>query len=293
MVDPIPDLRPVISAHTRLAAVIGDPIRHSLSPTLLNAAFAATGLDWAYLALEVSEGQAPEALNAMRSLGIAGLSVTMPLKSAVAAAVDRCSSEAASLKSVNCVVVEGDHLVGYNTDGAGFLNGLVHDTGLDVRGRTAVVLGAGGAARAVVSALAEVGASQVAVVNRTGDRAIAAAALAGSAGLAVAPGEVSKTLASADLVVNATSVGMGQLGDGSKVFPIDPSLVPVGAVAVDLIYDPVETPWMASLRDRGVEVHGGLSMLIFQAARAFTLWTGVEAPVAIMEIAAREALAAR
>jgi len=119
------------TAATHVAAVIGDPVRHSLSPTILNAAFRDLGLDWVYLAFEVPDGKAPEALDAMRVLGLDGLSVTMPHKTATAAAVDRLSPDAAALGAVNCVVRRGDELVGENTDGVGFLAALVADTGYD------------------------------------------------------------------------------------------------------------------------------------------------------------------
>ncbi len=134
MGDPTDDRRPPISGGTRLAAVIGAPVRHSLSPTLLNTAFAEAGLDWHFMALEVAEGQAGEALDAVRALGLVGLSVTMPHKAAVAAAVDHRTDEAEALDAVNCVVVEEDRLVGHNTDGDGFLDGLRHDAGLDPTG---------------------------------------------------------------------------------------------------------------------------------------------------------------
>ena len=278
-----------MSGASRLAAVIGDPVRHSLSPTLLNAAFAEAGLDWHFVALEVAAGRSDEALDAVRALGLAGLSVTMPHKAAVAAAVDHRTEQAAVLDAVNCVVVEGGRLVGHNTDGDGFLDGLRHDTGFDPAGRSTVVIGAGGAARAVVLALARAGAAEVAVVNRTASRAEVAAGLAGPVGRVVGSDELSDTVAAADLVVNATSVGMTD--DGA--LPVDPELVAVGTVAVDLIYHPPETAWLAALRGRGIEAHNGLSMLVFQAAHAFRLWTGSEAPVAVMDAAARAVLATR
>ena len=289
--------RPPVTGATRLAAVIGDPVRHSLSPTLLGAAFAETGLDWAYVALEVAEGAAVRALDGMAALGISGLSVTMPHKSAIAAAVDRCTEDAGALNAVNCVVVEDGELVGYNTDGGGFLDGLERDAGLDVAGRSVVVLGAGGAARAVVRALAGAGATEVVVANRTIEGAEVAALLAGEAGrplgLSTEGGNpaLAEALDGAALVVNATSVGMDGIAVDAQ--PVDSTFVNFDAVAVDLIYHPVETVWMTALRERGVEVHGGLSMLVCQAARAFTLWTGVQAPVAAMDAAARAALAGR
>lgn len=295
--DPTPDeggtdLRPPVSGRTKLAAVIGDPVGHSLSPTLLNAAFAATGLDWTYLAFEVPDGRAAGALGAVRTLGLGGLSVTMPHKAAVAAAVDRCTPDAQALGAVNCVVADDGCLVGHNTDGGGFLDGLAHDAGMDPSGCRAVVLGAGGAARAVIRALGEAGAAEVAVANRTPDRASEAARLAGPVGRVVDGDGLADALAAADLVVNATPIGMAGTASSGDL-PVDPALVGDGAVAVDLIYHPAETAWMAELRHRGIEAHGGLSMLVFQAARAFVLWTGVEAPVAAMDAAARAVLATR
>lgn len=261
-----------------------------MSPCLMNAAFAETGLDWTCVAMEVPEGQASGALDGMRAMGIGGLSVTMPHKAAVASGVDDLTSGARALGAVNCIVPDGDRLVGHNTDGAGFLDGLRHDSGLDVTALRCVVLGAGGAARAVVHALGLAGAADVAVANRTAGRALRVAELAGAAGHALEPSSVGAAVARADLVVNATSLGMA----GSEAgHPVDPDLVAAGAVVVDLIYHPAQSAWLAALRGRGVEAHNGLSMLVHQAAHAFTLWTGVEAPVAVMDSAARAALARR
>ncbi|MEZ5141883.1 MAG: hypothetical protein R2726_05105 [Acidimicrobiales bacterium] len=167
---------------TRLAAVIGHPIRHSLSPMLCNAAFRAAGLDWVFVAFDVLEGRAPAALDAARALGLGGLSVTMPHKQAVAGAVDRLTDEARALDAANCVVPEGDTLVGHNTDGAGFLRSLAADAGIEPAGRRCAVLGAGGAARAIVAALGRAGAAEVVVVNRTATRGEHAATLAGEVG---------------------------------------------------------------------------------------------------------------
>ena len=160
----------VPTGSTRVAGVIGDPVRHSLSPALHNAAFSALGLDWTYLAFEVPSGQGADAVAAMRVLGIDGLSVTMPHKDTVAAAVDELSPAAALLGAVNCVRRDGDRLIGENTDGAGFLRSLRTQAGVDPAGLHTVVLGAGGAARAVIVALAADGAL-VTVVNRSPDAA--------------------------------------------------------------------------------------------------------------------------
>lgn len=271
---------PVLDGATRLAAVIGSPVRHSLSPALHNAAFAATGLNWAYVAFEVAPGQAPEALAAMRTLGLGGLSVTMPHKAAVAAAVDRLTPAAAALGAVNCVVPRDGELWGYNTDGEGFVDALEAEASFSVAGRSAAVVGAGGAARAVIVALVNAGAAAVTVVNRTPERAVAAAALGG--GVAVAG--TAEDIARCELVVNATSVGMGSsvVGASARDLPFDPALVAPGQLVVDLVYQPLETPLMVAAAARGAAVCGGVGMLLHQAARAFELWTGVAAPVAAM-----------
>lgn len=257
---------------TRVAAVIGSPVRHSLSPALHNAAFAAAGLDWTFVAFDVAPGRAAGALEGMRALGLAGLSVTMPHKDDVARAVDERSAEAELLGAVNCVVPIGrGRLRGENTDGAGFLASL-RDVGVEPSGLRCCVLGAGGAARSVVLALARAGAAEVAVVNRTESKAAAAVALAGSAGrLGASP-------ADADLVVNATSVGMGAGGG----LAVDPALLGTGQVVVDLVYEPRETPLLRAALRAGATTVGGIGMLLHQAALAFELWTGEAAPLQAM-----------
>jgi shikimate dehydrogenase len=269
-----------LTATTSLAGVIGSPIRHSRSPAIFNAAFEAAGLDWAYLAFEVPPGGAVDALAAMRAFRLRGLSVTMPHKDAVAGAVDELSDAARALGAVNCVVPRDGLLVGESTDGAGFIEALADDPGFDPAGRTCCVLGAGGAARAVIYALSRAGASEVVVVNRTADRAVTAAALAGPRGRAGAPDDV----AGADFVVNATSVGMGD----DSALPVDTALLRPGQVVVDLVYDPLETPLLAAARAAGATAVDGLGMLVHQAALAFTLWTGEQAPLDAMHAAARK-----
>jgi len=304
---------------TRLAAIIGDPVRHSLSPAMHNAAFGAMGLDWAYMAFEVPDGRAHAAVAGARALGLVGLSVTMPHKAAVVTAVDRLSPVAAALNAVNTVVRRTDDVLeGDNTDGAGFLDSLRHDEGFEPAGRRCLVVGAGGAARAVVKALADAGASEVVVVNRTRDRAEAAAALAGAVGrVGVIAGA-----GDADLVVNATPVGMtgvdlsgaqvlsidgkamapGRPEDGSgpvAVGPdaragesvVDPALLGPGQLVVDLVYHPLVTPLLEAARARGAIGVSGLGMLIHQAAHAVRLWTAEDPPLAVMSAAALAELA--
>jgi shikimate dehydrogenase len=285
-------------ATTRLAAVIGRPVRHSLSPVLHNAAFEALGLDWAYVAFEPADGAA--AVSAMRTLGIEGLSVTMPFKGEAAVSVDELTPEAEALGAVNCVSRHGDRLIGHNTDGDGFVDALTLDEGWPLEGRRCVIIGAGGAGRAVAEALGRAGASEVVVVNRDITRARAAAALAGPAGRVGVVADV----ADAELVVNATPVGMvagvasvqaieAPHRTAGPRSPLDVDLLRAGQLVVDLIYEPAQTALLAAARERGAAAVNGIGMLIHQAAHAFRIWTGEEAPTEVMSAAAVAALAAR
>ena len=276
-----------LTGATRLAGVIGDPIRHSRSPAIFNAAFAATGLDWAYLAFEVPGGRADRALDAMRVLGLEGLSVTMPHKTDVAGLVDELSPQAARLDAVNCVARDGDRLIGHNTDGAGFLASLRIEAGFEVQGRRCVVVGAGGAARAVVLALAEAGAAEVVVANRSADRAADAAGLAGTSGRAIDLANLASALAEAELLVNATSLGMD--GASTPISAEGLAALPDRSLVADLVYQPIVTPLLASATGRGLATLGGLGMLVHQAAAAFEHWTGTAAPVAEMRRAGEAA----
>jgi shikimate dehydrogenase len=282
------------NAGTTVVGVIGAPVRHSLSPVLHNAAFAALDLNWVSLAFEVAPGRAADALTGMRALGLAGLSVTMPHKGDVAAAVDRRTEVAQRLGAVNCVVNEGGVLLGANTDGEGFLASLVRGAGFDAAGKRCLVVGAGGAARAVVAALGGAGATDVAVLNRTPGRAAEAAALAGPGGRAVASADAA-LVAQADLVVNATPVGMAGAGGvvvaaAEESWLVEPSLLHAGQVVADLVYAPRPTPWLAAAAAAGATTVDGLGMLVHQAAAQIALWTGQAAPVDVMWKAATGAM---
>lgn len=275
-----------IGGTTVAAGVIGAPIRHSLSPAIFNGAFAAVGLDWAYLAFEVAEGEAPTAVAGARALGLAGLSVTMPHKAAVLPVLDELTDDARALGAVNCITRAGRRLVGANTDGPGLVDALQLDEGVELAGRRCAVVGAGGAGRAVARALAGAGAAEVVVVNRTEARAEAAAALAGAVGRA---GPV-EAVADADVVVNATSVGMAGATPG---VPVAEGLLGAGQVVVDLVYHPARTALLAAAEAAGAQAVNGLGMLVHQAAHQFRAWTGTPAPVAAMRAAALAALAER
>jgi shikimate dehydrogenase len=258
------------TAITRIAAVIGDPVRHSLSPRLHNAGFAALGLDWTYVACPVAEGEAAQAVKAMRTLGIEGLSVTMPHKKSVVAAVDDLSPTAAKLGAVNCVTRDGDRLIGENTDGIGFVDSLWSQLQMDPDGLTIVIVGAGGAARSIALATAEHGA-KVGILNRTAESAQQLVEIVGTSSAVVE----AEAIRDADLVVNATSLGMNE--DDS--LPFDLNFLSKGQSVIDLIYEPKKTALLTEAESLGVRTLNGVAMLLHQAGEQFRLWTGCEPPL--------------
>jgi shikimate dehydrogenase len=270
--------RPELSAATAVVAVIGDPVAHSLSPRLHNAAFAAMGIDWVSVGLPVRAGRADEALRGAAALGLRGLSVTMPHKEAVADAVDRLGAVAARLGAVNCVAFDDGVAVGENTDGAGLVAALRRGGRFDPDGRRCLVVGAGGAARAAVVGLADAGAGEVVVVNRTRERAEAAAALAGDSGRVGSAEDAT----ACDLVVNATPLGMDGVRTEGEGLPIDPRYLRAGQWVVDLVYHPRRTPWLEVAESAGATVSNGVGMLVHQAALQVARWTGGDVPVEAM-----------
>ncbi|MGA2836738.1 MAG: shikimate dehydrogenase [Acidimicrobiales bacterium] len=267
-----------LSAGTRVVGVMGFPVGHSLSPLLHNTAFAHLGVDWVSVGFPVPPGRAGAALAGARDLGIRGLSVTMPHKEDVADAVDVLTPAAERLGAVNCVFDDDGVWFGDNTDGAGMIAALRRGGRFEPLGRRCMVVGAGGAARAVIAALGDAGAAEVVVVNRTAERAEAAAGLAGPVGRVGGAGEAP----TCELVVNATPAGMAGVVDGPTGWPVDPSLLGPAQVVVDLVYHPPVTDWLAAAARRGATTANGLGMLVHQAALQIERWTGLDAPVDAM-----------
>jgi shikimate dehydrogenase len=278
---------------SRRVALIGWPVEHSLSPVMHNAAFKALGLDWRYELLAVPPGHLDVAVASLRAEGYVGANVTVPHKSAVMAYLDEIDHAARSIGAVNTVALEGSRLVGHNTDGSGFLRAL-HEARLEPSGRRALVLGAGGAARAVVYALAQAGCA-VAIYNRTTTRAVELArqlkGLDLDATVGWVPGKAALRtldLAQFDVLVNATAAGMWPNSDESP-WPDGLSL-PAHWSVFDLVYNPLETRLLRQARQAGARTVDGLGMLVWQGALAFELWTGQTPPVDLMRSAALEAL---
>ncbi len=272
-------------ATTAVYGVIGDPVRHSLSPEIHNAAFRLVGLDAVYVAFPVVEGHGAAALDAMRVFGVAGLSVTMPHKTVIARAVDEASDDVVALDAANTVLrLPHGRLGAESTDGGGCVDALVA-AGCNPSRKRCLVIGAGGAGRSVVLALARAGAAEIGIVNRDDSRAASALTLAGAVGVRRTVDAVSE----AEIIINATPQGMGSSTD----LPLDPDRLAPGQVVNDLIYNPRETALLVAARARGVTCVDGLGMLLHQAARQFTLWTGEAAPLDAMRAAAEAELLRR
>jgi len=275
---------------TNVAGIIGWPVAHSLSPAIHNAAFAEAGLDWVYVPLPVAPQDLREALAGLVPLGFGGVNITMPHKTEASDLIERLSEDARMLRAVNTITVRGDELEGHNTDAPGFDRFLRRDAGFDPQGRSALVYGSGGAARACALALARAGLARLTVAARDVARAAPLASMVETLGVPVAlvgPGDVGEM--EADLVVNATPVG----GAGQeRAHPSLPRLGP-GVLVIDLLYDPISTDLQQRAREAGAAVFGGLGHLLEQAALSFELWTGTPAPLEVMSAAALAALAER
>jgi len=281
-----------IKASTGLLALLGYPVEHSISPQMHNAALTEAGLDMVYLAFAVTAAGLPAALAGLQALGFRGANVTVPHKEAVIKHLDVIEPAAARIGAVNTIVNDGDRLIGYNTDADGFLRSL-REAGFDPAGKTAAIIGAGGAARAVAFALARAGCAGLVVANRTSARAQELADALGGQYLYVAACSLEEQdlrpqLLKADLVINTTSVGMWP--EVNSV-PLPIAWLQEGQWVYDLVYNPLETRFLSEARNRGCRTVSGLGMLLYQGAAAFTLWTGKTAPVQIMEAVLREAIA--
>ncbi|MCA1831541.1 MAG: shikimate dehydrogenase [Actinomycetota bacterium] len=265
---------------TRVCCIIGWPVEHSLSPAMHNAAFRDAGLDWVYVPLPVPPDAVADAIAGIRALGISGANVTMPHKRSVIEHLDEVSDDAQRIGAVNVIVRAGDRLLGANTDGQGFLRFLEREAGVQAAGANILLLGAGGAARAVGVALGDAGAS-VTIAARDGTSAAEACEAVGPDAKAVPFEDAPSEAAAADVIVNATPLGTAGLGT-----PIPAEAIESRHLVVDLVYAPPVTPLIAAARARGARAHNGIGMLIDQAALAFELWTGTPAPLEALSAAA-------
>ena len=263
-----------ISGKAIVAGVMGWPVGHSRSPVLHNFWLARAGIDGAYIPMAVPPDRLGEALRSLPALGFAGTNVTIPHKEAAFAAVDEADGIARRIGAVNTVVVRGDGaLSGSNTDAFGFVEALRSRLGTwSGTGIAAAVLGAGGAARAIVAALQDEGAGEIRLVNRTRGRADALCESFGAPLVAIDWDEREGALEGAALVVNTTSLGMA----GGAPLELRLDGLPAEAVVNDIVYTPLETPLLAAARARGCRAVDGLEMLLHQARPGFAAWYGAE-----------------
>ena len=285
-----------IDGRTRLVAIFGDPIDHTLSPAIQNAAFEHLGLNLVYVPFHVRPADLKAAVSSIRTLGFIGANITIPHKERVMRSLDDVHVHAKDVGAVNTVVNKKGRLIGYNTDGAGYLLSLREETGFSVRGKKVVILGAGGASRAIFHALLDARPASVVISNRTPKRASDLAREFAkrfkNTVIRTVPfkkGPLSEEAQSADLLVNTTSLGM--TGQARLDFPVES--LPKGAVVSDIVYRPLETVLLKKARSRGLKTHDGLSMLVRQGSIGFELWTGKKAPVELMRKAAKKALGLR
>jgi shikimate dehydrogenase len=277
----------LMDSHTVLFGVIGDRIRHTKSPMMLNRAFREKGINGAYAAFHVTPSQLEQAIAGVRGLGIRGLNVTIPHKIEVMAFLDEISEGARAAGAVNTIVNDSGRLIGYNTDGIGYVRSLKEETEPNLAGKTIIVLGAGGAARGILWALAQEKPAAILVANRTESKAAElAASFSPDYRISSIPwNELREACSAADVVVNTTSVGMSPNVDA---LPIDASWLKPRSIASDLIYNPLKTAFLRQAEQLGCRIHGGLGMFIYQGAYAFEYWTGEPAPVQAMREAVLE-----
>jgi shikimate dehydrogenase len=277
----------VLSGKTRVCGVIGDPIEHTLSPLMQNAAFKALKLEYVFLAFKVKSAQVEKAVDGIRALNIRGLNVTMPHKSKVMNFLDRIDLSAQIVNSVNTILNKENKLFGFNTDGVGALKAL-RENGVEPKGRKVLLLGAGGAARAIAYTMAKES-DELTVLNRTVKQAQELAKLlektankkiiAGS----LSPSEIQRNLQDSDILINATSIGMKPKADESLVAT---KLLRPNLAVMDIVYNPIETKLAKEAKAAGAKVVSGIEMLIYQGAASFEIWTGKSAPIEVMRQAA-------
>jgi len=279
---------------TKYVGLIGNKLSHSISPQFQQAAFDYRGLDISYEVWETAADDLPGVMEKLRDTSKLGANVTIPYKETVLPLLDNVDNDARRIRAVNTIVNREGKLIGYNTDGSGFMRALRDDGAFSPKNKRVVLLGAGGAARAVGFALVGAGVKSLIILNRTKSRGEALAW-----DLKISDTEVialswkdSRTLTAlteCDLLVNCTSVGMKDSpGEGKS--PLGMGLIPKRALVYDVVYNPMETPLLYAAKKAGARTLGGLPMLVYQGAASFELWTGKSAPVDIMMRVAKKAL---
>jgi shikimate dehydrogenase len=280
-----------IDGTTRMVGIIGSPLEHSLSPVIHNAAFDYLGLNWCYIPLPVDPGFLQQAVDGIKALRFTGVNITMPFKTEIIPLLDEVAMFAESVGAVNTILIDKGKLIGYNTDGRGFYTALVRDLGYEVRGRRVLVLGAGGASRSVTVSLALAGCQSIVIVNRSPERSRQLAEIIVKSAPDIDVSWLSPednydiVVAESDVIINATPL---TTFNGDLRVPV--SLLNKNQLVCDLNYSLYQPPLLQEAEARGAQVMDGKGMLLYQAAAAFEIWTGLEAPVEVMRVALLRAL---
>lgn len=262
----------------KLYGVIGDPISQTLSPSMHNAAFNHLGLSAKYLPFHVTPGQLSQAIEGVRGLGVAGLNVTIPHKVSVMNLLDEIDPLAMRIGAVNTIVNENGKLIGYNTDGAGYVSSLKHITAeRNLEEHSILIVGAGGAARAIYYTLLEEGVKKVAIANRTIETAKQLIQSNNTNVMSLSDAE--DVVDDYDIIINTTSIGMYPFLEN---MPIQLGKIKEKTIVSDIIYNPIETKWLKQARKLGAQTQNGIDMFVFQGALAFEKWTGIYPSVEVM-----------
>ena len=282
---------------TQRLGIIGYPIGHSISPIFQQAGLDHLGIDATYEKWEVTPEDVGDFVAGLRAPGTLGINITVPHKQAVIPFLDEVDEWATAAGAVNTIVNHDGHLTGHNTDGPGFLRALLVETGYDPSRTRALILGAGGAARGILLALVRGGVDSLVIANRTLERAETLAQLAsdngvGSEAISLSGDALTEAAASANLIVNCTTMGMSH-GPDEHGSPISAAQIPATATVNDVVYTPLLTPILKEAAAAGATVLGGLHMLVYQGVLSFQMWTGVDAPVDVMLAAATAEMTSR
>jgi shikimate dehydrogenase len=275
-----------VKATTKIYGIFGHPVTHSLSPVMHNSAFSSLRLDCVYVAFDIAPEEIGRAAQSVRTLGIHGINITIPHKESIIPHLDWIGTDAELTGAVNTVKNDAGRLSGYNTDVGGFLRAVEEDLGIKPGGASVLLMGAGGAARAVMSAFCMNGAERICIANRTHDKALKLASEFGKQFMKIKIETVAlhdrnalkARLGEADILVNSSSAGM----DGNAAIDLPLESLKASAAVYDLVYKPRETPLVKEARRLGRRASGGAGMLLYQGALSFEIWTGMDAPVEVM-----------
>lgn len=278
---------------TRRVGIIGYPLKHSVSPVFQQLAFQNLGLDFSYHAWEIEPEQLEKEVRGLVDDDIVGFNVTIPYKSSIIPLLDNLSDLAAMAGAVNTVVIENKRLSGHNTDIDGFMQSIKQDASFNCKGKNILVIGTGGSARAVLTALSTENPSSLTVTSRNLDKAsLLCKTIGDKLSLTIRPLDQKNTKTvslTSDLIINCTPLGMKN-SEYENQTPITAELISPNSLVVDLVYNPIDTPLLNEARKAGASTQGGLPMLIYQGAMSFKLWTGKEAPIGLMISGAKKTL---